>query len=90
MEMESSRRRKYLIMNRKNVLIERKYETEIRRYERETLDMLGNHLHNTIQLRNILKQVKRNSGQTDEDMYQVSLITLVNTRDIIRYKIISQ
>ena len=70
----ASRRRKYTNVNRKNVVIEKKYESEIRQYERETAGMLSNHLHNTIQLMETMKQVKRNSGQIDSDMKGVSVL----------------
>ena len=68
MESKSpSRRRKYSDVNRKNVVIEKKCETEIKRYEKETAEMLSNHLHNTIQLVDTMKKVKRNSGKADRD-----------------------
>ena len=70
----ASRRRKYTDVNRKNVVIEKKYESEIRQYEREAAGMLSKHLHNTIQLMETMKQVKRNSGQIDSDMKGVSVL----------------
>ena len=69
-----SRRRKYTNVNRKNVVIEKKFESEIRQYDREAAGMLCNHLHNTIQLMETMKQVKRSSGQIDSDMKGVSLL----------------
>ena len=73
MESKSpSIRRKYSNVNRQNVLIEKKYESEIRRFEKETAEMLSNHLHNTIELLDTIKKVKRNSGQVDSDVKEVS------------------
>ena len=69
-------RRKYSNINRQNVLIEKNYESEIRRYEKETAEMLSNHLHNTTELFDTIKQVKRNSGQVNSDVKEVSCFVL--------------
>ena len=55
-------------------MIEKKFESEIKQYDREAAGMLSNHLHNTIQLMETMKQVKRNSGQMDSDMKGVSVL----------------